>query len=483
MSLKLRMLFANAEICGGDVEVKGITSDSRQIAPGYIFAAIKGEVLDGRKFIPMAIEAGAVAVLSEGLEGSIPITSVTVENVRQSLSLAARQFHPDQPPHMVAITGTNGKSSCVDFLRQIWAKLGKHAASLGTLGTQSSDGFFEDLKHTTADPVALHKSLQALASKGITHAAMEASSHGLAQHRLDGLALSAAAFTNLTQDHLDYHKDFDDYRRAKQRLFSDLLPSKAPAIINADSPYASSFEEVAEAAGQEVFSVGWRGHDLRIDELTPRPDGQFLRLKYQNKTYETHLPLIGEFQALNALTAAALAISLGDEAEKILDSLAHLKPVLGRMDFIGEKPGGGVVFVDYAHTPDGLETALRAARPHTLGALHVVFGCGGDRDKSKRPLMGAVASEFADKVIITDDNPRSENAEDIRAAILHAVPGAMEIGDRKSAIEAAIAKLGERDVLLIAGKGHEQGQIIGDEVIAFSDHEVARAALQALEAC
>ncbi|MEL7130228.1 MAG: UDP-N-acetylmuramoyl-L-alanyl-D-glutamate--2,6-diaminopimelate ligase, partial [Pseudomonadota bacterium] len=386
--MKLRDLFETVPGMQGDLEVNGLTADSRGVKSGFVFAALQGVVADGRNFIPQAEAAGAVAVLGTDLPALKSAVPLEVAEPRLALAQAAARFYPRQPETMVAITGTNGKSSTVDFLRQLWAHDGLKAASMGTLGAVGPDGAI-DLGHTTPDPVAIHQTLQSLADGGVTHAAMEASSHGLAQYRLDGVRLRAAAFTNLTQDHLDYHPTFDAYREAKLRLFADLMPEGGPVVINADSPERAAFEDVARRKQLPIVSVGWRGDDLKIMELMPRAIGQTLFLKWRGVEAELDLPLIGEFQALNALTAAGLALALGADFEGVCAGMASLQPVKGRMEFVGETEAGAGVFVDYAHTPDGLDTLLRAARPHTAGRLILVFGAGGDRDTTKRPLMSA----------------------------------------------------------------------------------------------
>ena len=460
------------------VEVSGLTADSRKVAPGFVFAALKGVAADGRKFIPQALEKGAVAIIGHDLPDVGSAVAIEVGEPRLALATASAAFYARQPQHVVAVTGTNGKSSTVDFLRQIWESAGITAASMGTLGAIGPNGHI-DLGHTTPDPVAIHATLAQLADEGVTHCAMEASSHGLVQSRLDAVKLAAGAFTNLTQDHLDYHSDMDEYRAAKMRLFSDLLPAGAPAVINADSPERGAFEAGAKARGLKPLSVGWRGDDLKIAELMPKATGQTLFLKWHGEETEVELPLIGEFQALNALTAAGLALSLGASLADVKKGLSGLKPVKGRLEFVGETSDGAGVFVDYAHTPDGLDTLIRAARPHTAGRLFVIFGCGGDRDRKKRPIMGEVAVKQADVVIVTDDNPRSEDAADIRKSVLAGAKGALEIGDRGEAIQHAVAQLQAGDTLLIAGKGHETGQIVGDKVFPFSDQDTALAALEA----
>jgi UDP-N-acetylmuramoyl-L-alanyl-D-glutamate--2,6-diaminopimelate ligase len=462
------------------IEVAGLTADSRKVKPGYLFAALQGVATDGRKFIDAARKAGAVAILTDNRPGEWGVPAIRVAEPRLTLAKASAAFYPDQPATVAAVTGTNGKSSTVDFLRQIWTHMGRKAASMGTLGAIGPSGVV-DLGHTTPDPVAIHETLDKLAREGVTHTAMEASSHGLAQHRLDGVKLSAGAFTNLTQDHLDYHPDFDDYRRAKMRLFSELLPTGAPAVINADSPEREAFETAARAAGLKPFTVGWRGDDLRIREALPRGTGQDLVIQWGDapgNERTVHLPLIGEFQALNALCAAGIAMALGDSVEDVLQGLTILKGVHGRLELVGQTAAKAPVFVDYAHTPDGLNVLLRAARPHVRGRLIVVFGCGGDRDAAKRPLMGDVARRLADEVIITDDNPRSEDPSTIRAAIRRGAPAASEIGDRAAAILEGVKRLKAGDALLIAGKGHETGQIVKGVTIPFSDFDVARKALK-----
>lgn len=474
--MTLNEIFPEVTGAVGETEITGMTADSRKVRPGFLFAALQGVAADGRAFISQAVEAGAAAVLGAGLPDGLRVPAIDVAEPRLALAEGAARFYPRQPRNMVAITGTNGKSSAVDFLRQIWAHQGLKAASLGTLGAVGPSGSI-DLGHTTPDPVAIHATLQALAEEGVTHAAMEASSHGLAQYRLDAVRLSAAAFTNLTQDHLDYHPSFADYRAAKLRLVSELLPAGSPVVVNADSDERGAFEEAAKVAGCPVMSVGWRGSDLKIAELMPRATSQKLFLNWRGTEASLELPLIGEFQALNALTAAGLALALGAAFEAVLAGMAALEPVKGRMEYIGATSDGAGVFVDYAHTPDGLDTLLRAARPHTAGRLVLVFGAGGDRDPFKRPVMGEVAGRHADEVIVTDDNPRSEVATSIRRAIIEAVPHASEIGDRREAIFEGVARLRAGDTLLIAGKGHETGQIVGDRVLPFSDQETALEAL------
>jgi UDP-N-acetylmuramoyl-L-alanyl-D-glutamate--2,6-diaminopimelate ligase len=464
------------------IPIAGLTADSRRVRPGYLFAALKGAVSDGRDYIPQAIAAGAAAILTDDRAGEWSIPSIRIAEPRLALAKAAALMHPGQPQTVVAVTGTNGKSSTVDFLRQIWTAQGRKAASMGTLGGIGPSGMI-DLGHTTPDPVAIHETLNRFSAEGVTHLAMEASSHGLSQHRLDGVKLAAGAFTNLTQDHLDYHASFDDYRHAKLRLFADLLPPGSPAVINADSPERGAFESASLEAALRPFTFGWTGDHVWFEEIMPKSTGQDLVIQWEHAPgrdleRKVHLPLIGEFQAMNALGAAALAIALGDPAEAVLDALSRLSGVKGRLELVGQTEGRSPVFVDYAHTPDGLDALLRAARPHVRGKLILVFGCGGDRDAGKRPIMGTIARTLADDVIVTDDNPRSEDPDAIRAAVRQGVPDASDIGDRADAIREGVRRLQPGDALLIAGKGHETGQIRKGVTTPFSDHETARAALQ-----
>lgn len=479
--MKLSALFdSNVPDAARDLEITGLTADSRKVKPGFLFAALKGVAAHGREFVAQAKANGAAAVLSAGDLGADPgIAEVVAGEPRHAFAVAASKFYPKRPATIVGVTGTNGKSSTVDFLRQIWTHAGKSAASLGTLGAIGPNGVI-DLGHTTPDPAAVHATLTALSEQGVTHAAMEASSHGLEQHRVDGVTFEAGAFTNLTQDHLDYHADMADYRNAKLKLWK-LVREGGAAIINADAADCDPFERAAKQRGLDVVLCGWRAprdHALKIVEILPRPNAQTMVLLWAGKEYRVELSLIGEFQALNAVCAATLALATGEAPQAVFDAMAKLKPVKGRMEHIGQSKSGGHVFVDYAHTPDGLDVLLRAARPHAPGRIIAVFGCGGDRDNDKRPKMGAIAARQADVVIVTDDNPRSEDPAAIRAQILQAAPNATEIGDRAQAIREAVAMLKSGDALMIAGKGHETGQIIKGVTHPFSDQDVAKAALE-----
>jgi UDP-N-acetylmuramoyl-L-alanyl-D-glutamate--2,6-diaminopimelate ligase len=475
--MKLSELIAPLNLAGSaDPEIINLTSDSRAVKPGCLFAALPGFKLDGRDYIESAIEKGAEAILSLPGLSSLPVPYIADENPRQLYSQIAARLFEGQPETIVALTGTNGKSSTIEFLRQIWTVAGKSAACFGTLGVTTDKGV-TPLKHTTPDAVALHRTLTELFDSGITHTGMEASSHGLVQYRLDGVKLSAVGFTNLTQDHFDYHPDMDDYFKAKARLFDALAPKGIPAVINVDSEYGRQMADVAQTAGLKVMTVGWSGADIRIAEVTPRRASQTIELVWDGRRHKVELPLAGEFQTLNVVSALGLAVATGVDKNVALEALTQLKTVAGRMEKAGEAANGAPVFIDFAHTPDGLEKLLRGVRPHTMGRIIVVFGCGGDRDPDKRPKMGAIAAKLADHVIVTDDNPRTEIAADIRAAVMKGCPNAEEFGDRAQAIAHAISLLKADDCLVIAGKGHESGQIIGDQIIPFSDVIEARKAL------
>lgn len=459
--------------------VGGLALDSRKVKPGDLFAALPGVRVDGRAFIAAAVEKGAVCILGpRGVAAPVPV--IEADDPSSALAAIAARFFPRQPEHIAAVTGTNGKSSTVEFLRQIWASAGISAAALGTLGVTRAAGRTE-VGYTTPDAIALHAALDALAGEGVTHLAMEASSHGLKQRRMDGVHVAVSAFTNLTQDHLDYHPDFEDYFASKMRLFTALTPSGGRVVINMDSDWSARVEQSALAAGLEVMTLGWRGRDLAVREITPRAASQLVRFTWRGGERLIDLPLIGEFQTANALGAAVMAIASGVEADTAFGALEHLTGVAGRLQQAGATREGAPILLDYAHTPDGLDKLLRAARPHTRGRVILVFGAGGDRDPTKRARMGAVAARLADACIVTDDNPRSEDPRAIRAAILSACPHAQEIADRESAIRAGIAMLEAGDTLLIAGKGHETGQIVGDRIIPFDELAIVTRLLQELE--
>jgi UDP-N-acetylmuramoyl-L-alanyl-D-glutamate--2,6-diaminopimelate ligase len=459
--------------------ISGLAADSRGVKPGYLFAALPGVNTDGLRFIPDAVARGAAAILvPQGAKPDAGGAAVIEDpDPRRRLALLAARFYGRQPDTVAAVTGTNGKTSVASFLRQLWTREGFAAASLGTVGVVGPRGT-QTLKHTTPDPIELHEILAALAKDGVTRLALEASSHGLQQRRVDGIAFAAGAFTNISRDHLDYHASFEDYFAQKLRLFTDLLPAGAAAVIDVDSDAGQSVARTASAKGLSVISVGRAGGDLRLASAEIDGFAQRLGVEHAGKRYEIRLPLVGAFQASNALVAAGLAMATGGEAATVLPMLEGLKGARGRLDLAGTAQGGAPIFIDYAHTPDALAKALDALRPYVGRRLVVVFGCGGDRDRGKRPQMGKVAVAKADLAIVTDDNPRGEDPAAIRAEILAAAPGAVEIGDRARAIAEAVAGLRGGDVLLVAGKGHETGQTVGETVIPFSDHDAVAAALK-----
>lgn len=467
------------------LEIKGLGHDSRKIAPGDIFIALPGHAVDGRDYIDAALKAGAVAVMvPEGthLTQDIPVLQST--NIRSDLSALASAFYSEQPGHVVAVTGTNGKTSVANFVRQIWQLQGKDAASLGTIGLQRGDRLNAG-SLTTPDPIALHRDISEATKDGVSHLAIEASSHGLDQYRLHGLRIQAAGFTNLTHEHLDYHKTFENYREAKARLFAELLPESALAVINADSDQAEYYKDVCHKRDQRVITYGHASNDLKILKREPHPAGQHAEIMMFGKPLSLSLPLVGAFQLMNFLCASVLAcdpdISLKDQLPDIFELAPQIQSVRGRLQLVSGHPQNAAIYVDYAHTPDALETVLKALRPHTKGKLVCVVGCGGDRDKKKRPMMGKIADRLADTVVITDDNPRTEDPAVIRAEMLEGAADALEIYPRDRAIQDSVAMLKDGDVLLIAGKGHEQGQIIGAQTHPFDDVAHAEGAIRNLK--
>lgn len=472
---------------GGDRAILGLQLDNRKIAPGELFAALPGSAVHGARFAAEAIEAGATAILTDrqGAEilgdGLGQASLVVVEDPRAALAQAAALWFGAQPDHVVAITGTNGKTSVASFTRQIWQALGYEAASIGTLGVEGA--FSAPGVHTTPDPLTLHRLLAEMAAAGVTHCAMEASSHGIDQRRLDGVHLSAAAFTNFSQDHLDYHVTMTAYLEAKLRLFRELLPDDGVAVCNLNDAGASRADEIAHDRGIDTIALAEtiEEADFSITGRQLDATGQLLLFRRLGKPHQVRLNLIGGFQALNVLQAAALVVATGADPDAVIATLPGLKGVRGRMQQAAQRSFGAPIFVDYSHTPDSVATALQALRPHVMGRLHIVLGAGGDRDRSKRPLMGRAAAEHADMVIVTDDNPRSESPAMIRQAVLEGCPDAEEVGDRAEAILRAIDGLEPGDALLIAGKGHESGQEINGVVYPFDDVEQASLAVEALE--
>jgi len=480
-SMRLRDLFgadATMDPLAGPVEVRGLAVDSRVVKPGDLFFALAGHKTDGARFIDAAIAAGAVAVASDHKPEGARVPFVATSNPRRALALAAAKFYPKQPATIAAVTGTSGKTSVAAFTRQIWQSLGHESASIGTIGLVSPKRtVYGSL--TTPDPIALHRQLDEIARDGVTHLAFEASSHGLDQFRLDGVRVAAGGFTNLSRDHMDYHPDLAHYLNAKLRLFRDLVIDGGAAVISADHDCSREVIEAARARKLRVIPIGRKadgGEAIRLVRVDIDGFAQKLVIAYRERERAITLPLVGEFQIENALVAAGLAIGTGSDADVVFAAIEKLEGAKGRLELVGER-NGAPVFVDYAHKPDALAKALQALRPYAKRKLVVVFGAGGDRDAGKRPMMGAIAAEQADRVIITDDNPRNENPAAIRAAILAAAKGAGEIADRNEAIRAGIASLEPGDALLIAGKGHETGQIVGDKTLPFSDHEAVAAAL------
>ena len=460
------------------LDVTGVASDSRKVKRGDLFVAVPGAKADGLTFVAQALAAGAVAVMAERAPENLPagIAFVRAANVRRALAVAAARLHPRQPRVIAAVTGTSGKTSVAAFTRQIWTALGSEAASIGTIGLVTPKvETYGSL--TTPDPIELARTLDRLAEDGITHLAMEASSHGLDQHRIDGVRVTVGGFTNLTRDHMDYHATEEAYLDAKLILFERIVVPGGAAVVASDNTHADRVIAAAAARGLAVLTVGRNASGVRLVESAIDGFSQTLRLEHAGKAYRVRLPLVGAFQIENALVAAGMAIATGSDPAAVFHALEGLEGAKGRLELIGQR-NGAPIFVDYAHKPDALAKALDALRPYAKRKLIVVFGAGGDRDAGKRPLMGAIAAEKADSVIVTDDNPRSEKPAAIRAAILAAAGGATEIADRGEAIRGAVAALQPGDVLLVAGKGHESGQIVGDRVLPFSDHEAVAAALK-----
>jgi UDP-N-acetylmuramoyl-L-alanyl-D-glutamate--2,6-diaminopimelate ligase len=469
-------------IAGVDIKaLKGLTQDSRAVKSGYLFAAFPGTKVDGRAYIESAIAGGAsviLAPLGTALPSNSNVQLVVDENPRKVFAKMVAAFYGAQPEHIAAVTGTNGKTSTAVFVTQLWEALGYKSASLGTLGLHGT-GIDRSGSMTTPDTVTLHAELAELAKAKIDHLAVEASSHGLDQYRLDGMKITVAGFTNLTRDHLDYHADMDEYFTAKARLFSEVLDEKGAAVLNADVPKFTALKALCDARGLRVISYGSQGRDLKITKRVPTGSGQNLSLEIFGKAYEISLPLVGEFQAMNALCALGMVLAENESRlSDILKALENIKGAPGRLQYVSGHSRGAAIYVDYAHTPDALENVLKALRPHTQNKLVCLFGCGGDRDKGKRPVMGKIASQYADAVIVTDDNPRSEEPAQIRSEILAGAKSATEISGRREAIQTAVQKLEAGDVLVVAGKGHEQGQIFKTHTDPFDDVTEVKAAIK-----
>lgn len=460
-----------------ETEITGLSSDSRNIRPGYLYGALQTFTLDGNRYIESAVGNGAAAVLTNdiSLRQKFPeVRFLESANPNKDFARAAALFYPRQPRNICAVTGTNGKTSIADFIRQAIFAAGNNAASMGTLGIIKNDQPPLVYPNTTPETVALHQRLDKLAGEGFDYVAMEASSHGICEYRLGGIRIKAAGFTNLTLDHLDYHKTMENYYKAKEMLFTELLDKDGTAVLNADSDVYERLEKACRESGKKVLSYGRHGQDIKLLSEEATDKGQILKIIFEGKTQELFIPLAGDFQAMNVLCALGLASVLTGEPEKMLAAMSSLKGAKGRLEYIGTTATGGTVYVDYAHTPDALENVIAAMRPHTRGRLHILFGCGGDRDNSKRPIMGKIAAEKADEVYVSDDNPRTENPEEIRRQIMTGCPDAHNISGREDAIKYAMAHLRDGDVLIVAGKGHETGQYIMGKVYPFSDQEVIR---------
>ncbi|MEO0401345.1 MAG: UDP-N-acetylmuramoyl-L-alanyl-D-glutamate--2,6-diaminopimelate ligase [Pseudomonadota bacterium] len=470
---------------GANPDISGLAVDSREVKDGYLFAAMPGSRVHGAEFVQYAVRMGASAVLTDAAGVALAagwlndVAVVIADAPREALSRTAALWFGGQPETMVAVTGTNGKTSVSTFVRQIWIEMDLPAVNLGTTGVEGA--WTAPLAHTTPEPITLHRTLAGAKTNGITHAAMEASSHGLDQRRLDGVTLKAAGFTNFTQDHLDYHETFEAYFDAKAGLFARVLPEDGIAVINMDDARGVDMAAIAKARGQSVLSVGRDGGDLNLSAQRFDATGQDVRFEYMGRAYAARLPLIGGFQADNVMLACGLVIACGAEPARVFETLPHLGTVRGRMQLAATRENGAAVFVDYAHTPDAVATALSAMRPHVMGKLVAIVGAGGDRDAGKRPLMGQAAAENADVVFVTDDNPRSEDPATIRTAVMAGCPDATDVGDRAEAILRAVDVLEPGDALLIAGKGHEAGQQVGDDLLPFDDVEQASVAVAALE--
>jgi UDP-N-acetylmuramoyl-L-alanyl-D-glutamate--2,6-diaminopimelate ligase len=472
--MKLRTLLAREDV--PDLEIALLAIDSRRVGKATLFAAFPGSKVDGSSFVTDAIAQGAVAIIAPQtavVEGAYHIVS---DNPRALMAEVAARFYGTRPAQLFAITGTNGKTSSVDMIRQILTRLQVKAASIGTLGIMCGDTR-QDFGLTTPDVLTFHSTLAQLAVRGVTALAFEASSHALDQHRISGIQVQVGGFSNLTRDHIDYHGSMEAYFAAKTRII-DLIAPGGVLVINMDDAHAAQIGQLALQRQLKVISIGYAGADLKIANRQTLLQAQHLKLVIDGKTYDVILPLVGAFQADNAVMAAAMVIAAGYSAPSVVEALSHLQPVLGRLELAATTQIGAAVYVDYAHTPDGLRAALEALRPHTQKQLHVLIGCGGDRDRGKRPLMAAVAGALADQVIITDDNPRSEDAATIRAEVHSGFPKARVIGDRRAAIAYAVSHAASGDIILIAGKGHEEGQIVGSNILPFNDSKVVRSLVQ-----
>ncbi len=467
----------NLNLTTPDLEISDIASDSRAVSNGCLFAALDNGVDNGNAYIPHAISRGASAVVCKNAEmkKEYPDTVfIETENPNKVFSRMVARFYEGQPRHIAAITGTNGKTSIADFIRQMLVADGKNAASIGTLGLIKNNNAPAAYANTTPGAITLHKDMQRLVQDGFDYLAIEASSHGICQYRIGGINIEVAGFTNLTQDHLDYHQTMENYYEAKKLLFTDIMAHGGTVVLNADIDIYEDLRNACRKAGHKIISYGRGGDDIRLLSAEPLPHGQNLKVRYFGKEHDLSVPLAGNFQAMNILCALGMAGALSGKPEEMLKYVSNLKGAKGRLQYIGTTAIGGAVYVDYAHTPDALENVISAMRPHTENKLHILFGCGGDRDKTKRPIMGQIAQKEADVAYVADDNPRTENAEDIRQQIMAGCPDAHNIGDREKAIEFAINRLNKGDVLIVAGKGHETGQYINGKILPFNDEEIIK---------
>ena len=476
--MKLSQILQNTSVYmpQTDMEIEGLTSDSREVKPNFLFAVLDNGVTSGEQYIPQAIQAGASAILTQNKPQNAPenVLFLLAENPNKTFGIMLKNFYHAQPQNIAAITGTNGKTSIADFVRQMIFALGHNAASMGTLGLIKNDQAPVPFNNTTPGAMTIHKTLHNLKNEGFDYLIMETSSHGICQYRVSGVDFKVAGFTNLTQDHLDFHKTMQNYYEAKKLLFTDIMPHGGTAVLNADISVFEDLKEACLEAGHKVISYGHQGKDIQVLQEDPCHNGQNIKINYFGKICDVFVPLAGDFQVMNVLCALGMASALTGKKEELLALVPNLKGAKGRLQYIGTTPKGGAVYVDYAHTPDAIENIITSMRPHTQNKLHILFGCGGDRDKTKRPIMGKIAQDLADYVYVADDNPRTENPETIRQEIMAGCPDALNLGDREKAIAFAMDKLEKGDVLLVAGKGHETGQYINGKVLPFNDEEVVK---------
>ena len=474
--MKLKQLLQNTSLVfeNPDLDINGLTSDSREVKSGFLFAALDNGITNGNQFIPQAIQAGAGVILSQCKPQNTPddVLFLISKNPNKDFGIMLKNFYQSQPQNLAAITGTNGKTSIADFVRQMIFALGQNAASMGTLGLIKNDQAPIPFNNTTPGAMIIHKTLDELKQAGFDYLIMETSSHGICQYRISGVDFKVAGFTNLTQDHLDFHKTMKNYYEAKKLLFTDIMPKGGTAVLNADIQVFDDLQKACLDAGHKVISYGHNGKDIQVLQEEPCANGQNIKIKYFGKIYDLFVPLAGDFQVMNVLCALGIASALTGKKEELLALVPKIKGAKGRLQYIGTTSKGGAVYVDYAHTPDAIENILTAMRSHTKNKLHILFGCGGDRDKTKRPIMGKIAQKLADFVYVADDNPRTENPENIRQEIMQGCPQALNLGDREKAIAYAMNKLEKGDILLVAGKGHETGQYINGKILPFNDQEV-----------